>query len=326
MKQRFLRKYPLIKNVKRGKAMENNSFVRKVIAIILLCIIISVTFTSSTIISAAPVSNEENLIEVTTQIIGMNEMKDTTVFLTKEQYQHLEHYLREFRAKLNQTSKKEAAYILFEEAVRELKKYNMVPHEMSTEHINDLFVLNSKDTLSIPILQRMNRISDYLNHTNMFCLIAGETTRNTRFFGFLEMACSGLCWTLYYSSRIAHIDDPVLLNKSLNFVKSIRNLIYTINAKRITGAGIIAFGNSHSSCIPPPYQYYPAAGWITTLGVLGKKSWNGTFFGRLLLMAPYDTDSYTFYPGAFGFVGIKVNLRATGTFFFLGSSLLVSVK
>jgi hypothetical protein len=284
--------------------------------------------TSPIKISTATLSEEDPFIEVSTQVCGIDERKDTTVLLTKEQYQHLEQYLREFRAKLNQTTTKAAAESLFDEAVRELQKYKMLPPEMSTEHIKDLFVLNSKDASYPTILQRMNRISEYLNHTNAFCLIAGETTRNTRFFGFLEMACSGLCWTLYYSSWIAqhYIDDPVLLNKSLNFTKTVRNIIYTVNAKRITGAGIIAFGNSHSSCIPPPYQYYPAAGWITTLGVLGKKSWNGTFFGRLLLMAPYDSDSYTFYPGAFGFVGIKVNLRATGTFFFLGSSLLVSVK
>jgi len=271
-------------------------------------------------------SDPNNRIQVTAQVYEDHGFKDITVQLTKDQYRDLEQYLIHFRSQLNQTTTREAAVPLFKEAVRQLNKYTLLPRETSIERINNLMVANTKDVQHTTMLRSTSRISDFLNQTNAFCLIAGETTMNTRFFGFLERGCSGLCWILYYLTLLArrNDNDTALLNTTLTFVKSLRNMIYTINAKRIIGTGMITFGNSHPATIPPPYRYDPAQGWITSLGLLGKKSWNGTFFGRLLLMAPFNSDSYVFYPGAVGFVGIKLNLR-DGTFF-LGSSALVSIK
>jgi len=266
-------------------------------------------------------------IQIITQVYDYHGVKDITVRLTIDQYRDLEQYLIQFRSQLNQTTTREAAVPIFKEAVRQLNKYMLLPRETSIEQINNLMVVTTKDVQHPTMVRSASRTSDFLNRTNAFCLIAGQTTMNTRFFGFLERGCSGLCWILYYSIGLARRNDydPVLLNATLTFIKSLQNIVYTINAKRLIGTGLITLGHSHSSSVPPPYRYDPAQGWITSLGLLGKKSWNGTFFGRLLLMAPYNSDSYVFYPGAMGFVGIKLNLR-DGTFFFIGSSALVSIE
>jgi len=266
-------------------------------------------------------------IQIITQVYDYHGVKDITVRLSTDQYRDLEQYLIQFRSQLNQTTTREAAVPIFKEAVRQLNKYMLLPRETSIEQINNLMVVTTKDVQHPTMVRSASRISDFLNRTNAFCLIAGQTTMNTRFFGFLERGCSGLCWILYYSTGLARRNDydPILLNATLTFIKSLQNTVYTINAKRLIGTGLITLGHSHSSSIPPPYRYDPAQGWITSLGLLGKKSWNGTFFGRLLLMAPYNSDSYVFYPGAMGFVGIKLNLR-DGTFFFIGSSALVSIE
>jgi len=266
-------------------------------------------------------------IQIITQVYDYHGVKDITVRLSTDQYRDLEQYLIQFRSQLNQTTTREAAVPIFKEAVRQLNKYMLLPRETSIEQINNLMVVTTKDVQHPTMVRSASRISDFLNRTNAFCLIAGQTTMNTRFFGFLERGCSGLCWILYYSTVLARRNDydPVLLNATLTFIKSLQNIVYRINAKRLIGTGLITLGHSHSSSIPPPYRYDPAQGWITSLGLLGKKSWNGTFFGRLLLMAPYNSDSYVFYPGAMGFVGIKLNLR-DGTFFFIGSSALVSIE
>ncbi len=283
------------------------------------------------IVSIAPcfmprgVTATNDYIEITTQVYGLKEVKGATIQLTTQQYQELETYLIEFRAHLNQSTTKETTDSLFKEAILELNKYQLLPQGMHIQQVNDLITANIKNAQQTMLLSGLPRISDFLNHTNAFCFIAGETTMNTRFFGILEMGSSALCWILSFFSLIARHNgnDPVFLNTTLTFINSLRNIIYKINAKRIIGTGIITFGHSHTSSIPPPYRYDPAQGWITSLGLLGKKSWNGTFFGRLLFMAPYD--SYLVYPGAMGFVGIKLN-RRDGTFFFIGSSAVVSIK
>ncbi len=266
-------------------------------------------------------------IGITTQVYGIKESKDTVVLLTTEQYQNLKKYLLEFRSRLNQTTTQEDMTGLFKEAILKLNTYGLIPNEMSTEQVYDLSEIKPRESHITSLLPRMTGNAQLLNQTNALCLIAGETTMNTRFFGFLEMGGSALCWILYSSVLLSHhyTNNSVLLNNLLNFTKLIRNIVSKINAARVIGTGVITFGHSHPSMIPPPYRYDPAQGWITTFGLLGKKSWDGTFFGRLLWMTPFDSESYMFYPGAVGFVGIKLNLH-DGTSFFFGSSLLVSAK
>ena len=76
--------------------------------------------------------------------------------------------------------------------------------------------------------------------------------------------------------------------------------------------------------IPPFYRYDPAVGWITTQGLLGKKSWNGSFYGRLLPLLTFDSYETIYYIGAMGFLGIKLKQGDEGLFF-LGSAFHVKI-
>jgi len=303
------------------------SWISKSLVFIVILLFLGVAVAPSININVAKASSDNDLVEVTTQACGINRFGNTTVKLTREQYQDLEQYLVEFRARLNQTTTRGEAVPIFKEAVVELDKYGLLPKGMSVEKAYHLVDAKPQGSQIMNVYRTMSWNSKILNHSNFLCLISGETTMNTRFFSFIEMGSSALCWILYISFLFAqnYIDNPVFINSTLSLLKSIRNFFYKINSARITGTGIITFGHSHPASIPPPYRYDPAQGWITTLGVLGKKSWNGTFFGRIFWMAPFNSESYMFYPGALGFVGIKLNMR-DGTFFFLGSSLLVSIK
>jgi hypothetical protein len=83
--------------------------------------------------SVVTASTDDDLVEVTTQACGIQGYGDTTVKLTREQYQNLEQYLVEFRARLNQTTTREEAVPIFKEAVVELDKYGLLPKGMSVE-------------------------------------------------------------------------------------------------------------------------------------------------------------------------------------------------
>jgi len=78
-----------------------------VISIIFMCIGTSIM--PSINFSVVKASTDNRLVEVTTQVCGIQGYGNTTVKLTKQQYQNLEQYLVDFHARLNQTttSKKE---------------------------------------------------------------------------------------------------------------------------------------------------------------------------------------------------------------------------
>jgi len=174
------------------------------------------------------------------------------------------------------------------------------------------------------------RLSDYqiLHNSNFFCLIAGET-KETRLHGYFETGCSALSYFLFGLYVFAHIivDDPVVLLNIILRLQTISDFYHKINSIRIIGTGRIAFGNSHASGghIPPFYYFDPAVGWITTQGLLGKKSWNDSFYGRLMPLVTFDSYETIYYMGATGFLGIKLN-KGDDELFFLGSALHVKIE
>jgi hypothetical protein len=122
-------------------------------------------------------SDDNDLIEVTSQACGIQGFGNTTVKLTKQQYQNLEQYLISFRAKLNQTTTREEAVPIFKEAVVELNKYGLLPKGMSVEKAQSL-VTSKYQIKNIEELQRKLsrlRLSMFDNNSNFLCLIAGKT-------------------------------------------------------------------------------------------------------------------------------------------------------
>jgi hypothetical protein len=89
-------------------------------------------------INSTVVKTSDDLVEVTSQACGIQGFGNTTVKLTKEQYQNLESYLVDFRARLNQTSTREEAIPIFKDAVVELSKYGLLPKGISVQRIQDI--------------------------------------------------------------------------------------------------------------------------------------------------------------------------------------------
>jgi hypothetical protein len=94
-------------------------------------------------------SNDNDLVEVTTQACGIKGYGDTTVKLTREQYQNLKQYLVDFRARLNQTTTREEAVPIFKEAVVELDTYGLLPKEMNLKQAQRLVLDLSSNYLCL---------------------------------------------------------------------------------------------------------------------------------------------------------------------------------
>lgn len=289
-------------------------------------LIISVTFLPSINFSLVEASKTNHLVEITTHVCGINRFKDTTIQLTNEQYQNLEQYLIQFRARMNHTTTYDEEVLIFKDAVVELNKYGLLPTGMTIEQAQRLIIERYQNFVGPIRYNNILKNFQIANTSNFFCLLTGETNE-TRQYGYFETGCSALSYFIYGLSILAErlsIDPSGLINIT-NQLRTINNLYHTLNTRRIIGTGRIAFGKSYTSPVPPPYHSDPAVGWITTQGLLGKKSWNGSFFGRIMRLLSFDSSKTIYYIGVTGFVGIKLN-KSDGKFFYLGSAFRVTIE
>jgi hypothetical protein len=73
--------------------------IKKCLAVGIILLFIGVAVAPSINSTVVKASNDNDLIEVTSQACGIQGFGNTTVKLTKEQYQNLEQYLVDFRAR-----------------------------------------------------------------------------------------------------------------------------------------------------------------------------------------------------------------------------------
>ena len=78
----------------------------------------------------------------------------------------------------------------------------------------------------------------------------------------------------------------------------------------------------------------PSLGWIYTDGLNGIQQWDSPLYGRIgYEQRLYENLPAAYYPGIFGFSGIKINLgEVTGPFhlmhthLFFGTAIMVSIE
>jgi hypothetical protein len=307
--------------------MDKNSLFRKCLVVGIIFLFVGVSIVPIVNFHIVKASDDNDLVEVTTQPCGIEGFGNTTVKLTREQYQNLEQYMVKFRERLNQTSTMEEAGTIFKDAVVELYTYGLLPKGMSVGQAQRLVTERYQNVLAIS--RYTTRLSDYqiLNNSNFFCLIAGGT-KETSLHSHFEIGCSILTYMLFGLYILAHLvsDDPVVFMNIIYFIQGIRDLYHTIHLLSIIGSGMISFGTciGTEGSIPPFYHLEPATGWITTLGFFGKKSWDGSFYGHIQPLLSFDASETIYYIGAMGFQGIKLKQGDEGLFF-LGSAVLVKI-
>jgi len=159
--------------------------VRKWLAVGIILLFVGVTIAPSINQNVVTASQEDDLIEVTSQACGIQGYGDTTVKLTGEQYQNLEQYFVEFRVRLNQTTSREEAVLLFKDGVVELDTYGLLPKGMSVEQAQKLVVGRFQNERLMKLIERRYaKNQKYYGYiSNRFCLIVG-ISNNTHFFGF----------------------------------------------------------------------------------------------------------------------------------------------
>jgi hypothetical protein len=147
----------------------------KCLAVGIILLFIGVTLVPSINFNVVKASYDNDLVEVTTQACGIKGYGDTTVKLTGQQYQELERYLVDFKARLNQTTTKEEAVPIFMEAVVELNNYGLLPKGMSVERAQRLVTGWYQKPIERLLNNRHQEI--FPNLDNAFCLLYLDATK-----------------------------------------------------------------------------------------------------------------------------------------------------
>ncbi|MCX6662508.1 MAG: hypothetical protein NTY91_08175 [Euryarchaeota archaeon] len=284
---------------------------KQIIATTIILLFIGVAVAPSINTSVVKASNDNDLVEVTTQACGIQGFGNTTVKLTKQQCQDLEQYLVDFRARLNQTSTREEAVPIFKEAVVELDKYGLLPKGMSVEQAQKL------------ILGRFHK-SNTGPMRSTWCFVAGSTS-NTIIWTPLTIALGmmvSLPLIMLYLLEILAESYPFLLFLYLPAAVCILPVIaITFLSYYFPGAltSIITLGQVIKI---GKWQYISSDGWVKTIG-LTSNYWTGEFYGQFKSIPGIACERY---PGIIGFTGIKLCRRTiTEDALYFGSALAVDI-
>lgn len=296
--------------------------IKKIITVSIILLFLGIAVAPSINFNTVKASQDDDTVEVTTQAYGIKGFKDTPVKLSKDQYQNLEEYLVEFRARLNQTSTIEEAIPIFKNAVVELDTYGLLPKGTNVQKMQRLVTGIYHNTRIISLLKD-RELKPMDENENRFCLIYGSTNQ-TYFTGPVGIINNLLGWTFLLSEHrfseqgydgfagILESFGILLLWNGLLFA-----LIGTLNPFPLFS--IVGLGSSN---LLPTNQFFPAQGWIHTNGLNGEKLWNGSLRGDL--SGFFDFLSLYSPAGISGFTGIKLTTRNNIYYFGFAMSVKIS--
>jgi hypothetical protein len=280
---------------------------KKCLAVGIILLFIGVAIAPSINFIVVKASDDNDLVEVTTQACGIKGYGNTTVKLTREQYQNLEQYLVEFRARLNQTTTREEAIPIFKEAVVELNKYGLLPKGMSVERAQRLILAMNPDIKHRKLFDRILIANQELD-SNLFCLITGSSTNS-------------LCFTGTYSlltflgslEKINIFSFLAVYDLFLNWLRMAFFPFYLFG--EISFSWMESDGYGHSF-------YHYSNGSITSIDILGVQTWSDTLYGEIGKIwepsfAPGVPPKY-YYTGIAGFTGFSI-ITYENTNFIIGS-------
>ena len=287
----------------------NNILWKKSFTIGLSILFIGIAVAPTINFNTVKASQDDDLVEVTTQACGIKGYGNTTVKLTRSQYQDLESYLVEFRARLNQTSTREEAVPIFKEAVVELDKYGLLPKGMSVERAQRLVISRCFSQRSGEFYKSVFGGNQNSENSNEYCIVSGKVTRAVCFGAFypirLRLSFIGGMFTWGFS-------ELFLMLRKAYFP------LYLFSEFSI-GEGYWYYQGQH-------YEYYPSVGWISSTGNNGFINYTGELYGQIreiptLQIGPVGKEIY--YSGINGFAGLYI--RKSNGSELIGSCRLIDI-
>jgi hypothetical protein len=278
--------------------------VRKGLAVGIILLFIGVALVPCINFNVVKASNDNDLVEVTTQTCGIKGFGNNTVKLTRQQYQNLEEYLVDFRARLNQTTTREEAVPIFNEAVVKLNNYRLLPRGMNIKSTQALIYGKYQDCRTFNFLKKNIISLSYVN--NSICLVSGICS-NCYMMGAMEFLFNKYLFFII----IIMAPNPI----SPLWLLEVNHYEY----KTLNILGVITLGELDINTL----EVVPSFGWISSIGSSGNQYWQGSFVGGFTGLGLLP--GVAIYAGILGFSGIRLLNLENNSSFFIGSALKCSI-
>jgi len=284
----------------------------------------------------ANISRDNELVEITTEICGLGGGKHT-VQLTKDEAEEVDRIFANIRQRLNESTSREEAKEIFNEAVVELDKYGLLGR-LSVEQAQMLVTGGYQNSRVVNLIRDIyNKKLVDSNNSNFLCLISGESivtsiigpcplaiVLHMMFTWGRHVAFSNFFWYISYlifkgfgaeelwekiATPIGYLGFYSLILREVFWF----SMVLLTNIFPIKIGSFITFGFPDITFAEPPGPPHPAEGEIVTFGLAGKKIWEGEFFGEIAA-----------YLGVVGFTGLKITKEYMDVSYF-GSALWVKL-
>jgi hypothetical protein len=261
------------------------------LAVGIILLFVGLAVAPSVNFSVVKASSDNELIEITSEACGIKGYRNTTIKLTKQQYQDLQNYLVDFRAKLNTTTTREEAVPIFKDAVVELNKYGLLPKGMNVEQVMKMIMNNGQGIKISNLLKRLWSKNLEADYENFNCLIFGKTTETYSWWD--------ICWLDFLDSSGGNFKGFLTLFFTMLYTfMPLKKSVYTyLSLGRVLGH----FEGGDT--------YGPADGWIWSNGIQGIKKYKGPFYGQISAIEKYygGLTWFIYCVGMTGFTGIRIH-------------------
>jgi len=278
--------------------------IKKGLAVAVILLFIGVAFAPS--INASVV--EDELVEITTEICGVEGFKQSTIRLTNEKSEELELLFDEIKMRLEQAKTYGETIETYKWAIVEMDEYGLLG-DMTIQQSQKLITRGLQKSSIMDKLQKIYTINRPSTDENYLCLIAGRNSE-TVFYSYSLTIINFLFFlSICYISIYSDSDFPFglgLLFVLLWIMDEIHQRDNTI--RHLFVGSCLGFGQGNY-------------GWVKTFGLNGYKSWEGSLHGKIdTWFAKYFAASY--------FTGFKIlwNKDDPRDAFFIGTALKVDIE
>jgi hypothetical protein len=268
--------------------------IKKGLALAIILLFICVSFQPVFAVEPSEkVTADDEKIEYTIQIIKINKIIENKVYLTQQQAHELENLIDNIRADLNNSESKEESYEIYNNVVNSFNNLGLFPENITIDEIKQLVCGETQNLHSFKFREDTRE-----GFENRFCLVSGQTSVTFFLSLFLNIASLIKGYLLIFIFRLCWIFNIRILS-----IGYLGNTWVWINKKYV--------------------EYYPAHGWIFTIGTTGVKYYSGYFYGHLFDV--HRGYGRTYYPGISGFTGITIRGKNILGVYYLGYALKVAI-
>lgn len=263
----------------------------------------------------ANISKDSELVEITTEVCGLPGMQPSTIKLTRKEADEVDQLFEDVRERLDRVETREEAVEIFNEALVELDKYDLLG-ALSVEQAQKLVTGRFQNPRMMEIAEKIYekyQITADIDK-NILCLVEGSIGNallSTISAGPLARFFSILSRGPFFGALASfYLVLPYVDLMDLNPLPIWHN-IYVGYKYNYGGYG---------------WTYLSGSGWLYTTGSNGVKNWSGPFYGQLRIPKFYLNiyGASFYYPAVQGFTGMKIRVDLWKNYY-LGFALQASL-